>query len=91
MSYNSTTAQIIADRGNIKKADVMETGEMYAEQLLVIRDAVRKDYWAHNSQITAHGFDVGTQTAAIVKLSQLGLALEAVENAYSAMNTVRCF
>ncbi len=90
--YTSSTAQIIAKGGNVMKADIMETGELYCEKLHAIRDGIRTDYWALHGQIAGHAFDHGgEQVAAVAKLSQLGLALEAIENAYSVTNAVRCF
>ena len=90
--YTCSQAKIIADNGNIMQADIMETGELYTNQLFEIRTNLRKDYWALHGQIASLGFDhMSDQTDAIATLGELALALKAVENAYSALNTVRCF
>ena len=90
--YTASTAQIVADRGNRMEADIMETGEMYTDMVDNIRQQMRKDYWALHGQIANHSFTPGSsQTDAVAKLGQLGLALQAVEKAYSKCSTVRCF
>ncbi len=90
--YTCNQAQIIADTGNTMQADIMETGEIFAERLFTMREDSRKSYWKLHVQIAKHGFD-GTmdQTEAVAKLGQFAIAVEAISKAYSAVNTVRCF
>jgi hypothetical protein len=90
--YSCTTAQITADRGEVFKADIMQVGENYVDKMQVIREEMRADYWKLHNDIGNHVFSPGgEQTAAVAKLGQLGMALQALESAYSAINSVRCW
>ena len=92
-NYTASTAKIIADNGETMKADIMQTGDDYAQKLRTIRADLRNDYWQLHNEMGSEAKEVpaGEATAAVAKLGQLALALEAVEKAYSAVNSVRCF
>ena len=91
-TYNCSQARIIAKNGETFKADIMEVGESYTNRLYELRDNVRADYWQLHSSIASESFDYKEkQTSALVKLAQLALAVDAIEKAYSAANTIRCF
>lgn len=89
--YTCTQAQITANEGETMKANIMECGEKYAEQLRLMRDQLWEDYWIQSKALTEQLIESRNQTAAIAKLGALALALEAVEKAFSAANRVRCF
>ena len=90
--YTSSTAKITAENGEDFKADIMQTGEDFTEKLHDIRDSLRSNYWKLHDNIGKHSFQIiGDQIGAAAKLGELALALRAVEKAYSACSTVRCF
>ena len=90
--YGCTQAAIIADKGNVMQADIMQAGEDMAETLLVMRDEVRGKYWDLHKKIGETRFDgFHEQAKACAKLGELALAMKALDKAYSAANTVRCF
>jgi hypothetical protein len=91
-TYNCSQAKITAERGNTMKADIMEVGNNYTDNLRVIREQLRSDYWALHTKITEENFShFGEQSEALEKLGQLAIAMKRVDEAYGAMNSVRCW
>ena len=91
-TYTCSQAKIIAERGNTMQADIMQAGDTLAERLFNMRDEQRQQYWLLHGKIASHGFSPGSdQIDAVAKLGQLAMALKALDAAYSAANSVRCW
>ena len=89
-TYTSTTASVMA-KPNPTVADIMEDGEKYAQELKVTREKASSAYWNHHETVKSTSFECSSdQIAAIAKLGQLGIALKKLDEAYSALNLIRC-
>jgi len=89
--FTSSTARVIAERGNTFKATVMQIAEEQHAKLDQLEKELSQHYWALHRQASDHNFKPGDSIPALAKLGQLAEALEAVSKARSALNTVRCF
>ena len=75
---------------SVSKATVALKAQTMGERMMIELDELRTQYWdAHSALATETFSHWSDQDAAIRKLSQLGLALEAYGKAYSAMNIAR--
>lgn len=82
-TYNCPQAKIIAEQGNHEQACIMEAGNDFTEELMELRGRLKAKYWA------LHKVPSNIDSAA--KLGQLAIAVKKVEEAYSAINAVRCW
>ena len=90
-TYHSSTASVIASRGNELKADIMEAASKRTNQLSNLCEQVTVEYWDLHNKITDTDFASSSDSIdALEKLGQLAIALKALDEAYSAMSRVGC-
>lgn len=71
--------------------DIKNKCKDYADAAMDNIDTLKAAYWDYSKEIQETSFSSHwEQMKAIRKLSQLGLALHAAGDAYSAINTARC-
>lgn len=91
-TYTSTTAKITAERGNTFQADIMELADIEAEEMMRKITKLKEQYWKLHTDIAQQSFPSSWEQAeALAKLGQLAIAMQALREAYTAMNSVRCF
>ena len=90
--YTSTTAQVIANQGNTFQADIMQVADNHANSIMKKIDELKSEYWTLHQEVMDQSFPSSWEQAeALEKLGQLAIAMKALRQAYSAMNSVRCF
>ena len=91
-TYTSITAKVTAEKGNTFEADIMQVADDHAEAIMKRIDDLKQQYWKLHDEITETSFPSSwEQTDALAKLGQLAIAIKALREAYSKMNSVRCF
>lgn len=71
--------------------DIKATGKTFAETTFEHCEQMNAAYWKAHKELAETEFSsTHDQNEAVRKLSQLGLALHAARQAYSAINLVRC-
>lgn len=76
---------------DITADDIRADYQPVANEMYTQFKKLQAEYWALHAKIGEAEFNHWTdQNAAILKLSELGIALKKFGDAYSAMNIVRC-
>ena len=75
----------------VTSTSIREDFDSIAQAMFAEFKALQRRYWELHAQIGEAEFNSWhEQNEAIMKLSELGIALKKFGDAYSAMNTVRC-
>lgn len=75
----------------VTASSIREDFDSTAQAMFAEFKTLQRRYWDLHNQIGEAEFSHWTdQNEAIMKLSELGIALKKMGDAYSAMNTVRC-